>query len=49
MAHPTVAQLGREPYLFNPREETLQFLENILGEVIELFPAASSTSVATRR
>ena len=29
---------GVNPYLFNPREETLQFLENILGEVIELFP-----------
>lgn len=29
---------GVNPYLFNPREETLQFLENILAEVIELFP-----------
>ncbi|MGB3393934.1 MAG: family 20 glycosylhydrolase [Stenotrophomonas sp.] len=31
---------GVNPYLFNPREETLQFLENILGEVIDLFPGA---------
>ncbi len=29
---------GVNPYLFNPREETLQFLEGILAEVIELFP-----------
>ena len=29
---------GVNPYLFNPREQTLQFLENILAEVIELFP-----------
>ena len=31
---------GVNPYLFNPREETLQFLENILGEVIDLFPGS---------
>ncbi len=31
---------GVNPYLFNPREETLQFLENILSEVIDLFPGA---------
>jgi hexosaminidase len=29
---------GVNPYLFNPREETLQFLENILTEVLEMFP-----------
>ncbi|MCW4455582.1 family 20 glycosylhydrolase [Flavobacterium sp. MXW15] len=29
---------GVNPYLFNPREETLQFLEGILAEVLELFP-----------
>ena len=29
---------GVNPYLFNPREPTLEFLENILAEVIELFP-----------
>jgi hexosaminidase len=32
------ANWGVNPYLFNPREETLQFLENILAEVIEMFP-----------
>jgi hexosaminidase len=34
----TSANWGVNPYLFNPREETLQFLENILTEVIEMFP-----------
>ncbi len=29
---------GVNPYLFNPREETLQFLEGVLAEVIDLFP-----------
>ena len=29
---------GVNPYLFNPGEQTLEFLENILAEVIELFP-----------
>ncbi|KAF1685186.1 beta-hexosaminidase [Pseudoxanthomonas broegbernensis] len=29
---------GVNPYLFNPREETVRFLEDILEEVIELFP-----------
>lgn len=29
---------GVNPYLFNPQEATLQFLEDILAEVIELFP-----------
>ncbi|KRG69900.1 beta-hexosaminidase [Stenotrophomonas terrae] len=32
------ANWGVNPYLFNPREETLQFLENILAEVLEMFP-----------
>jgi len=31
---------GVNPYLFNPSEETLQFLEGILTEVIDLFPGA---------
>ncbi len=29
---------GVNPYLFNPADETLAFLEDILAEVIELFP-----------
>ena len=29
---------GVNPYLFNPGEPTMEFLENILAEVIELFP-----------
>ncbi|MBS7456218.1 family 20 glycosylhydrolase [Coralloluteibacterium stylophorae] len=29
---------GVHPYLFNVEEETLAFLENVLAEVIELFP-----------
>ncbi|AMJ56253.1 MULTISPECIES: family 20 glycosylhydrolase [Stenotrophomonas] len=32
------ANWGVNPYLFNPREPTLQFLENILAEVLEMFP-----------
>jgi len=32
------ANWGVNPYLFNPREETLQFLENILAEVLDMFP-----------
>nr|WP_245626139.1 family 20 glycosylhydrolase [Stenotrophomonas humi] len=32
------ANWGVNPYLFNPRDETLQFLENILAEVMEMFP-----------
>jgi len=32
------ANWGVNPYLFNPRDETLQFLENILAEVLEMFP-----------
>ncbi|MGH8054607.1 MAG: beta-N-acetylhexosaminidase [Stenotrophomonas sp.] len=32
------ANWGVNPYLFNPREETLQFLENILAEVMQMFP-----------
>ncbi len=34
----TSANWGVNPYLFNPREETLQFLENILDEVLDMFP-----------
>ena len=32
------ANWGVNPYLFNPRDETLTFLENILAEVMEMFP-----------
>ncbi|WP_269792203.1 family 20 glycosylhydrolase [Stenotrophomonas sp. Iso1] len=32
------ANWGVNPYLFNPRDETLQFLENILAEVMQMFP-----------
>ena len=38
--HPEVAtSWGVNPYVYAPKEETFTFLENILQEVIELFPS----------
>jgi hexosaminidase len=34
-----VTRWGVYPYIFSPQETTLRFLENVLGEVCELFPS----------